>query len=93
MDPDNTVQTDSSIVLTNVSASEPEGGQGVEPDHGVPEASVHDGQMDPYEAVEPVSVPSGREHLRGGKKFIDYAITLRGILWKSERRSDFHVSE
>ena len=93
MDPVSTVQIDSSVVVSNLSAFEPEGGQGVEPDHGVPEASVHDGQMDPYQAVEPVSVPSGREHLRGGKKFIDYAITLRGILWKSERRSDFHTSE
>ncbi len=52
MDPVSTVQTVISVVLTNVSVSEPEGGQGVEPEHGVPDASVHDGQMDPYRAVE-----------------------------------------
>ena len=91
MDSVNTVQLDSSVAATDAAVAEPEGDQGELPDHGVPEASELIGQTDPNRAVEPVLLPSGREHLCGGKKFTDYAAASRGIGWKLERHCSFHA--
>ena len=91
MDSVKTVQLDSSVAATDAAVAEPDGDQGELPDHGVPEASELIGQTNPNRAVEPVLLPSGREHLCGGKKFTDYAAASRGIGRKLERHCSFHA--